>query len=102
MDKRERKNAKPLETRLYEEARKIYDKELMLISLDDHCIDMSKQKPKEISESRFTKDVRRSGTGFSDDTADGRRDRRYQAEYILARYHQIHLSILLARALLVL
>lgn len=47
---------KTLETRLYEEARKIYDKELMLILLDDHCIEM-KPKSKEISEGRFTKDV---------------------------------------------
>lgn len=55
MDKKDRKSAKSLETMLYEEARKIYDKELMMISLDDHCIDLCSNKP---TESRFSaKDV---------------------------------------------
>jgi hypothetical protein len=46
MNKKDRKKAKSLEIMLYDQARKIYDCELMVIGLDDHCVELAPKKAK--------------------------------------------------------
>lgn len=69
MNKKDRKRAKSLEIMLYDQARKIYDCELMVINLDDHCVELAPKKPKYVfvggaSQEGLKNLVRLLGTNF--------------------------------------